>query len=731
VFPNAFSLPLSSLKVSNGLSLTDGALNSWLPSPISHIPQLDINDVTINKDSVPKDSVPPTYFEGDSQSDYSMAKLTPIQKSKLGMAGILGIVAGVVLARALSRFLRSQNRPANSQREPTVQGADISKVGSKDLKRKFFEPVKSPIAVLDVIKKFRKVYGEDPNVYGDFERGLIVYSDTRPLHLIVVPSNHFIASAYYFASDGRINRVELQGKTGKKHMYSSIVTYPNDQTRRDIDFVARKLMSEKTDLSQNPDIFGALFVGFERELWAINPERGELEDITDEELLVGEVEIDEGFYITPAQAALGMAVKQQELERNYPHSYLNNTSVPVSGSPQNVDLNIYDLPEKGDDNIGPYVAVIERNCYRRYRPHTPESIQIREQQAAFHGYESANQMIAEHGDCRTWSTAACHLNVGLINSKTDKEDKYQVDFDLARNTSNLVLSEFGSIVRMFTASSTFITGFVPRIDGQVPLDIREFIRQDMGTAKSHNQPIRDDHHYQEIVRQTIVAGQEGADRLSRAIVAHTNEDGSYAPAAHGAGRWRLEDIGKPSGRIEYTGAGSTTILPKLRSMAILQIFQALSILATHENKDVFDYIQENYGFTKDEIWGDADRTVQEFMLYGNKSERTQTLVERLTSLIERVHIPSLEEAKEIALAGLRNFRKETTFKELAHGKGTLGGALMPLALNGVDSLTVARIVDAFQRKEAAFILSLGSEEEVNRYLKGEIGFEFDILEYLS
>jgi len=531
--------------------------------------------------------------------------------------------------------------------------------------------------------------------------------------------------------------VTFGGQAKENHLKYSIIELPNKRSVDDIAKCVAAILSNEGNIIalhehdkqlraenrlQELILNGALQVGFERELWAIDPFTGELAKIRDEELLVGSIEIDEGLYITPTLAAIGMAAKQKELEDKYPGRLLVNMSTPPSGSPRNTELNMYNEPEK-EVNLGPYIAFIEGICYPRYKPFTSESLQIREQQASFHGYPGALEMIAENGDCRTWSTAAAHMNLGVINTYNPETGKYEVNFDLAKNLSNIALSELGSIARIITASSPYITGVAPKINGKFTRDTREFIRQDMGTALSHNEPIRDAKHYQEIVRANMTAGKDGADRLARAIVSHTNEDGSYTTTAHGGGRWRFEDTGSLTGRIEYTGAGSTSILPKARSMAILQMLQSIALLATHEGKDVFDYIKENFGYSKEEVLGNADGTVQEFFLNGPQSPRMQKLAARLTDIFEQMHVPGLEDSRQIALAALRDIQVEGDLHDLAKGKGTLGGALLKYAQQGYSGLQVAKIVHAFQQQEAKFIRTL-SEDEVKQYLRGEIGFEF-------
>lgn len=628
----------------------------------------------------------------------------------------------------------------------TLPGIKRQENGStKGQKLDVYQTNKRPLSQEEITARFLELFpGEPFETLGSLEKGLVIYSTVNDLHLIAIPSSALIPSAFTYLDNGRITGVTFGGNAGLSHIKYSLIESPTERSREAIAKCVAALMSDKTDLaalyeqdrlretSGRPTeliLNGALLVGFEREFWAIDPKTGELADIRHDELLVGCIEIDEGHYITPAAAAVGMALKQKAMEDKFNGLLLVNTGTPPSATPQNMEINVYNEPEKGDRNLGPYIAVIAYTCWPRYGPRTKASWEIREQQAKFHGFDNADDMKAKLGDIRTWSNAAAHMNLGLPNTFNPERQRYEINFELARNVSNLVLSELGAMSRMMTASTPFLTGFAPTLDGRFVRDTREFTRNDLGTALSHNEPIRDARHYREIVSATMTAGKDGADRLSRAIIAHKNKDGTYSATAHGAGRWRFEETRhedgrpKPAGRIEYTAAPATSILPKARSMAVLQMLEAIALIATHENKDVFDYIEETYGYSKEEVWGNADATVQEYLIAGPQSPRTKRLGRVLTDILTRTDIPALREVKKIALAGIRDLFFEGDIHDFAKGKGTLGAALIPFAEEGYSGLAVARIVDAFLRQEAQFIASL-SEEDVNRYLRGEIEFEF-------
>ena len=488
-----------------------------------------------------------------------------------------------------------------------------TKGDTKKTKRVMYEKVQRPITPDDAIKRFQELYPKERYaVEGNLEEGLVVYSLDKPLHLVTVPSSQLIQSAFeYVEGSDKIVHVEFGGAAGENHIQHSTVTYGNRFNRYDIEKIVHALMNPNTNLStvfandrelreagkwHQMQLSGALLVGFEHEFWAIDPLTGELANIPHEELLVGCIEIDQGHYITPANALYGMAVKQRKLEEDYPGVLLVSTSTPPSGTLDNTVTNTFK-----SSALGPYIAVVARNCFRRFGSRTPESLQLRTQQAEFFGFENAQQMIQALGDCRMWSTAASHMNLGVPNTRNPKTGRFEINFEIARNTSNLALSEIGAVARLFTASSPYITGMMPEIDGHNPIDTREFIRTDMGTALPQNQPIRGDEHYQEIVRSTMTQGKDGSDRLSRGIVAHTNEANNYTATAHGAGRWRLEDTGAPTGRIEYTAAPGGTMLAKARAMSVLQMLQAISLLATYEGIDVLDLIHERTGIPRKQI----------------------------------------------------------------------------------------------------------------------------------
>jgi len=628
-----------------------------------------------------------------------------------------------------------QNLPLPPSSEPS-EDADTS---IKEGKLALFETVKNPITLADVIAKFQEMYPNEPfDFVGNLDSGLVVYSTAtdQALHVITVPSSAFIPSAYHYLGDGKIDAVTFGGVAGQRHVDTSILEPMDDTARTKLQQIVQRMMDPSADLMQlyqadqtkierrdfdGLNLNGALQMGFEREFWVIHPNTGELANIRDEELIVGLVEIDDGLYATPMQSAVGMARLQRELEERYPGLLLVNSSVPPSGTVQKTEVNSYNEPDAAL-NLGPYIAIIERGNFRRYQPSTPDSRQVRDQQARHHGYTDADDMICQHGDCRTWTTAAEQINQGVANFFDTDKQRFEVPFEMALNSSNISLSELGAIARILTMSSPYITDLAPTLDGHHVRDLREVTRGDLGTAAPHNQPINDMAHYLDIVKSTMTAGIDGSDRLSRAVVAHTNVDGSYTATAHGDGRWRFEDTGKMSGRVEYTGSGSTSILPKNRAMAILQMLQAIATIATSKGQDVFDYIQAQYGWSKAEIVGDADATVAEFNHQGPGSKRSQALFDRLTDILERTHIPALDKIKAIALAAMRDVREEGNLQDFAHGKGTFGGAMITLAKLGYTGLQAAKVMDAFLRQESDFILK--NPHLVEDYLLGEVGFDF-------
>lgn len=609
--------------------------------------------------------------------------------------------------------------------------------------------------------------------------GIVVWNEDDPAQLVFVRPDRFVVHHCKADPKGRINKVVFGGPLGKQHVeLTRLISAHNPINAKSDNPLTNRLESRldryltclgRSDVSlatldAEGILDGALNVGMEYEFWAIDPQSGELARIPHKELLWGLLEVDHGKHVDPALAARRMADSHLDILDIYPEYLIVSQSTPPSSSPLKTEVNIH-----VNSAIGRYVAATLPHLMDGYGPRSDESRQIRDQQARHHGFQHFEDMVNainqdniydeddrnRHAVAALHAVAAAHLNLGLPHVFFESQG-FLIDFEVARNTSNLAFSELGAVARMLTASGPYLTGKAMTVDGLWVRDVREFIRNDAGTALPQNQPIRDAAHFQEIVAWMIM-GPHKADRLSRAIVVNTqtDKDGNtvLVPTYHGSGRWRVKrprdnkDPQTRDGRIEYTGAGATAIRPKIQAMAIFQLLQTLAIIATYERykrqaagdsgakeMDALSLAAELTGTTTDTIWGDAEKAVKDFLLRGPDSSRAHELIERLktlfTNMFQRYNLAALTDVRDIAMAGLKALKHEGDLQDFADGKGTLGGALIHYARQ-MDSrgrpkysgLDIAHMVHAWQQQEA-FAISRFTRRRLLRYLKGQRGFRY-------
>lgn len=356
------------------------------------------------------------------------------------------------------------------------------------------------------------------------EEGLVFWDEEDPAMLAFVRPNKFVASEYSTDSRGRVNQVVFSAPLGRRHIeFTRLISNNNrinpvniktgrtrleSRLRRYVNLLKRKDVDLKT-LDAKELMDGALQVGFEYEFWAIDPETGELEKIPHKELLMGLIEIDQGKYVSPLDAAAHMAQIHLNIIHAYGDKLVVSQSTPPSSNPMNTEVNYY-----GDSRAGRYIAQTLPHLMTEYGPsEDPQdpSRQIRDQQAMHIGKQHFEDMVEalsqdqddeegknRHAVAALHAIAAAHMNMGLPHVYFENQG-FLVDFEVARNTSNLAFSKLGSIVRMLTASNPFLTGRAMNVDGHTVRDVREFIRNDAGTALPQNEPIRDAKHFKEIV----------------------------------------------------------------------------------------------------------------------------------------------------------------------------------------------------------------------------------------
>lgn len=532
------------------------------------------------------------------------------------------------------------------------------------------------------------------------------------------------------AEDAQITNMTYGGAQGPKHVEQTMLVATNDRARAQMSyFIAAEQRGESlVELEKAGLSSGALRVGAEGERWVIDRETGELVCIYGVELLRGCDEEDDGHYIFVADAMNGFAQKRLDIAKQYPDAFINSTSTSPTGSPQNTRSNFLQ-PE-----IGPYIVVTDpwdaRKIRERVKDHA--ALEVLTQIAHHNGYPDAATLLNAFQDTRLWNTAAKQFHVGPMNVYNPETNSWEIDFDLAKNYQEVFNSELGAFFEMLCASGPYSFGTPISLDGELVYDVRHFIRTIMGTADPLNEFWRDAKHFKEIVADTMTQGRQGAHTLARAAFAHDpNKPGAKKrqrrkAIGHGVARARYTTPDKPLGTHEITAGGSAHLLPGGRGFAIAQVFAQIANLAYNEGKSLFDYVSEKTGIPVAELKGNRHQTTQEFFKQGFNSDRTQTLLARLTTIISSFEFGAIElkQAQHVALEALKIGLYDCNFDELSHGKGTVGSAMRELAQQDYTAHQAAIILDAFERQEAQFWAGANPSDKED-YIAGLGGFEFE------
>lgn len=565
------------------------------------------------------------------------------------------------------------------------------------------------------------------------DEGLILVDGNDPVRIGVLPSSAFNPATWRINSKGQLVDVTYNAPRPMTEMEFSMLVSSNEKTQKQLAEVLAYLTAPGADLvalDALGQLGGAFRVGPESEFFVIErdgPHRGELAKFYGNEFLVGMDEPpDDMQNVSPLKIAVSLARQHSRTVKKHRGKLVLSIGTPPTGSPQHTEPNIY-----ADRGKGSYVAMSAGYMIPGFGPKSEESWQVREQQAAHHQLHNAEFMVDHLSNGELHTSAARQFNGGLPHV-LDLERGHEVDFEVARNTANLMASELGSLMAMLMASSPFLTGIAPKIDGRYSRDIREIIRNDTGSAMSQNEPIRDRDHFLRIVTDMIV-GDLQADRLERAIVVNTVANGVYQPTFHGTMRWRIKKTGAMTGRLEYLPSSASSILPSVGATAIMQIFQLAGILSTHEKMDSLDFVGRLTGTSDQAIWGDSELAHRDFLFEGPGSFHMKVVAARMRRLIKALRerysaAKPFELQFELALAAMKGLENEGDLFSFANGIGTQGGSLLGYARQGVDPMDVALMVHHFQAQEAYAIRRWNhyDKDKLRKYFLRKRGFNFEL-----
>lgn len=566
-------------------------------------------------------------------------------------------------------------------------------------------------------------------LYGNLQHGLNVFlaGSDHPLFVFSAePDAPYRVSGFVFVQGGEdihIKNPKFGGAQGKQHIEHTQLVKPNAESERHVQAWAQAIMVKGglAEVKKDANALGFDRDGFERECWVFNPRTKSLMRVYSIELLAGCVEVDDGNYTSLFQAAKGLAASRLQLESEYPGLPINTTSVPFAGSPYDTRVNFFN-PAVGKYNmvLDPWDAWKIRN-----RPKDPRTLQVIEAIAQRHGYENAQELLQAFPDTRLWNTGAAHRHMGVLVYR-DHKGRWKVDGDLSNNISLALDTKLGAITEMLCASSPYDSDAVIKVDGHVTRDSRFYMRNLMETALPYNVLNDSAATGKEAAAEVMSLGKDGSNTIKRAWYTHKLPDGSRRYIAHGVSRNRATDDSKAQATHENTSNGASMIRARLQADAIDRYLKAIALLARANHQDTATFIAEKTGLDPKTLIDGREEVIHEFMTQGTKSQAVQDYLAMMHRIFSAFDIPEFSDERDIGLAVFANQGRgvaDGSFTDLAQGRGTLGGALVPFATSGMDSFTAVQWVHAFESQEAPFI-KRASHRQLMAYLTGQGGFRF-------
>ncbi len=378
---------------------------------------------------------------------------------------------------------------------------------------------------------------------------------------------------------------------------------------------------------------------------------------------------------------------------------LNNTSVPISGSPMDHAVN------DRSDSMGEYVNAIQYFMHTNYlNPVDSLSAQYMDQLAREFGFDSFASLRSAKGDLAYWTVSAAHASVGLSHFR-DKEGNMSVGLEEALAIADLFNSDFATIAEFMTYSTPILDGKKISINGKSPKDVRAVMKLASQTAYP-GEIIQTPEQYYANVSSSMVCGT--ADRMDRAAYSHNG-----VSSAHGRVRIRTAytDLDNPdamTGRIEFTGCGSTPDMNALLARnAFLQLLTIYAYEAVANGQHPAEYASKYFSSMSSSA--NQIELSHAFNFNGINDKKIMPLIREAYRFIYRMQTeygqdPEIYKMCEMAKIGIYKFSHRPD-SEVIGDESMLNGGLVTDTISirnarGVppDQLTVE--VAQFERKQA-------------------------------
>lgn len=436
-------------------------------------------------------------------------------------------------------------------------------------------------------------------------------------------------------------------------------------------------------------------IGSEPEAWVINPESGDLTNISGGELQAGLLEETLEAISDPQDFLIKRAKHVLDRNNRFPNSLIIDTSVlPTS--------NILSPKVNTGHELGAYVLAVQRFLWENYFSFsTPEAVEIMNQLVRHVGFNNIQELHQNFGHMAYWVMAASHASVGLHHLRTGNKAMW-VPTEWAIAVADIFNSDLATVTEFLMYSTPLIFGQTPtlKIEGQElwPNDYRAILRYLMDTTNPGQFIENPEQMHQRIIYAITNGLTHTMDRASYL----TKVNDKLIPVAHGRVRNRIasSEPRNLTGRIEFTGcSASPSIIDEVARNCFLQILMVGAMEAVTNGQMPQEYFNNN--FPSIASWQNQKDLAIKTSLFGFHYPPAENLINEALEFIETVysHYPALKLQAQIATARIKNLLADSvgTLEEyLENPQGPISEVLKNEISNGVNPLDFAQRIHNYQ-----------------------------------
>lgn len=458
------------------------------------------------------------------------------------------------------------------------------------------------------------------------------------------------------------------------------------------------------DFSNFSQMFNGMgAIGSEPEAWIINPQTGDLANISGGELQAGLLEETLEAISSPNEFLRRRAKHIIDRGKRYSGFLIIDTSVLPTSNPLKPEVNT------GHD-LGTYVLAVQRFLWENYFSFTtPEAVEIGNQLAQLVGLSNIQELHQKLGHMAYWVMAASHASVGLHHLRTGNKALW-VPTEWAIAISDIFNSDLATAAEFLMFSTPIIYSQTPttKINGYDfwPNDYRAILRYLMDTTNPGAFIENPNTMYERIIYSIVDGVTHTMDRSSYL----TEINGRLIPVAHGRVRNRISST-EPrnlTGRVEFTGcSASPSIIDELARNCFLQILMVGAMEAIANGRTPQEYFGQNFPHIAS--WQNQKNLAIETSAIGFNYQPAIYLIQEAIQFAQYIasQYPALKLQTKIAIRRLENLlaNPASSLEEyLKNPQGPIAEVIKNEIRRGVDPLELVRRIDNYERNLAQLLL---------------------------